>query len=126
MKVAILGTVGLHRQLAPFDDPEWEIWVCSPGNAYGAVPRATKWFELHGIEDLKGRENAEWNGRYFQWLREQTFPIYMQEPNNEVPSANVFPLKKLLEEFQDLGRIAFTSSISMMAAFAITLMSAGD
>lgn len=126
MKVAILGTVALHRQLAPFDDPEWEIWVCSPGNAHGTVPRVTKWFELHGIEDLKGAENAAWNARYFDWLKQQTFPIIMQEPNDLVPGASVFPLKKLLAEFGDLGRIAFTSSISLMTAYAITQMTAGD
>lgn len=121
MKVAILGTVGSHRHLAPFDDPEWDIWVCSPGNAYGAVKRATKWFELHGIEDLRGVENAAWCGQYFGWLKSQTFPVYMQEPNDLLPGAATFPIKSLLDRFGDFGRIAFTSSISMMIAYAIQL-----
>src|SRR5258708_6099966 len=105
--------------LAPFEDKEWEIWVCSPGNRGGSIPRVTKWFELHGIVDLKGTENAAWNNDYFTWLKSQTFPVYMQEPNDLVPQATVFPHRALLAEFGKKGRLAFTSSIAWMIAYAI-------
>ncbi len=125
MKVAILGTVSLHRHLAPFNDADWEIWCCSPGNhGNGAdgkplIPRVTNWFELHGTVDMLAPEVANWTGPYFKWLREQSFPVWMQEPNEAVPNCKVFPIKALLREFGDLGRIAFTSSPSMMLAKAI-------
>lgn len=118
MKVAIIGTALLSRLLAPFNEPEWEIWGCSPGNR-GALPRVTKWFELHGVADIKGQENTPWRDEYFTWLRAQTFPVYMQEPNDLLPQAMVFPRKALLDKFGRLGRIAFTSSISWMIAFAV-------
>src|SRR5215467_5742575 len=34
-KVAIIGTAPSSRMLAPFNDPTWDIWVCSPGNMPG-------------------------------------------------------------------------------------------
>ncbi len=124
-KVAILGTVSLHRHLAPFEDADWDIWCCSPGNHGNGIdgkpliPRVTSWFELHGTVDMMAPEVAIWTGPYFKWLREQSFEVWMQEPNEGVPNCKVFPIKALLREFGDLGRIAFTSSISMMIAFAI-------
>ncbi len=119
MKVAILGTVPAHKLLAPFDDPEWNIWICSAANRAGAVPTPagrTTWFELHGIDDLKGAENKTWAPEYFAWLRAQSFPVYMQEPNDLVPQSVVFPRNILIEKF---GRLPFTSSVAWMIAFAI-------
>jgi hypothetical protein len=117
MKCAILGTAPYHKNLAPFDDPEWEIWVCSPGNRR-AFTRVTRWFELHGVDDCKGPENNDWNQDYFGWLNTQPFPVYMQEPNDLVPNCRVFPLRSWLHEFGVLGRIAATSSISLMIGLA--------
>lgn len=119
MRVAILGTVPASKHLAPFTDNEWEIWVCSPGNRGGCIPRVSKWFELHGVVDLKGAENTSWNTEYFAWLRSQTFPVYMQEPNDLVPQAITFPLKAWLAEFGRMGRIGATSSIAFMIGFAV-------
>lgn len=119
MKVAILGTVPASKHLAPFSDPSWEIWVCSPGNRGKVFPRVTKWFELHGVVDLKGVENAAWNDEYFAWLRDQPFPVFMQEPNDLVPQSIPFPIKPWLAEFGKKGRAAATSSISLMIGFAI-------
>src|SRR5215467_9147402 len=34
-KVAIIGMAPSSRMLAPFNDPTWDIWVCSPGNMPG-------------------------------------------------------------------------------------------
>lgn len=119
MKVAIVGTAGDSRMLAPFQDNEWEIWPCSPGNAYGAMPRVTRWFELHGVVDCKGPENADWNKQYFDWLNAQTFPVYMQEPNDLVTNCRIFPRMAWLREFGHRGRYAATSSIALMIGFAI-------
>src|SRR3990167_6788901 len=31
-KIAVIGTAPSSRMLAPFNDPSWKIWSCSPGN----------------------------------------------------------------------------------------------
>lgn len=118
MKIAIIGTAPYHKLLAPFDDETWEIWPCSAGNAR-QIKRVTRWFELHGIDDVKGPENNDWNKVYFEWLNTQSFPVYMQEPNDLVPQAKVFPLKAWLREFGNLGRMAASSSIALMVGYAI-------
>lgn len=117
-KIAILGTAPNSRMFAPFDDNEWEIWVCSPGNRR-TFSRVTRWYELHGIVDMKGPENADWNKDYFDWLNTQSFPVYMQEPNDLCPQARVFPMRAWLKHFGRFGRINATSSISWMIGHAI-------
>lgn len=122
MKVALLGTAPGSRAVAPFDDQEWEIWACSQGNQ-GQLPRVTKWFELHSLSALTGVEIKQWSLPYLGWLRSQEFPVYMQEKNDLVPQAIVFPFKKMLELY---GRVWFTSTVAWMAAYAIQQMRAGD
>lgn len=125
MKVAIIGTVPLSKRVAPFGDPAWDIWVCSPGNSQGSVPpRTTAWFELHAIVDMIGLENASWCPQYFAWLRAQTFPVWMQERNEHVPLARVFPRNALVERWGESKTRTnwFTSSIAWMMAFAIHQM----
>src|SRR5713226_4715918 len=46
LKIAMIGTAPSSRMLAPFNDPSWKIWACSPGNM-NALPRVDTWFELH-------------------------------------------------------------------------------
>ena len=124
LKVAIVGTVPTSRNLAPYADPEWEIWTCSAGNSQAqALPRVTKWFEIHSIVDMTGEENRAWSLPFYEWLKQQEFPVYMQEKNDYVPNATVFPYKRMIEMF---GRAWFTSSVAWMLAFAISQMSEGD
>src|SRR5262245_29911805 len=76
LKIAIVGTAPSSRGLAPFNDPSWQIWVCSPGNM-NAVPRVDAWFEIHS--NLLWPECRSYGEPYVNWLRQQTFPIYMQD-----------------------------------------------
>jgi hypothetical protein len=112
LKVAVVGTAPSSRMLAPYHDPEWEIWVCSPGNQ-NATPRVTRWFEIHA--NMLWPENQHYGAPYLEWLSKQTFPIYMQS-KEWVPAANVFPKEDLVREF---GRGFFTSSFAWMMAMAI-------
>ena len=49
-KIALVGSAPSSIRLAPINDPDWQIWGCSPG-AYGVVgPRADVWFEMHRWE----------------------------------------------------------------------------
>jgi hypothetical protein len=114
-KVVILGTAPLSKDKAPFDDPSYEIWVCSGGNM-GSAKRVTHWFELHALVELNAPENQGWCVPYMEWLRKQPFPVWMLEPNDLVPQHLIFPARELLAEF---GREWFTSSIAWMIAFAV-------
>jgi hypothetical protein len=131
MKVCLVGTAPGSRLIAPYKDESYEIWACSAGNSQSqALPRVTKWFELHALCDMMAAENVGWCAPYFGWLRAQTFPVYMQERNDYVPGAIVFPYKGLIEEFgpNPKKHLAnwFTSTVAWMMAFAIVQMREGD
>lgn len=112
LKVALIGTAPSSRMMAPFADPTWQIWACSPGNM-GVLPRVDVWFEVHG--NLMWPENKHYGEPYTNWLRQQKFPIYMQ--NQElVPNATPLPKKELVKEF---GPYFFTSSFAWMMALAM-------
>lgn len=116
LKVAIIGTAPSSRMLAPFHDPSWTIWACSPGNM-GILPRVDAWFEIHS--DLHYPENQHYGTPYLQFLRAAEFPVYAQEfyiKNGQLPKAIPYPKDKAVDEF---GPYFFTSSFTWMIAKAI-------
>lgn len=112
LKVALIGTAPSSRMLAPFADPSWKIWACSPGNM-NVLPRVDVWFEIHG--NLLWPEHKSYGEPYIEWLKKQSFPIYMQD-NSLVPNATPFPKEELVKEF---GKDFFTSSFAWMMAKAM-------
>lgn len=115
MKVALVGTCPSSRLLAPYSDSSWEIWACSPDNAFGRLPRVSAWFELHG--DLLWPESAEWGApQYLKWLNEQDFPIYAID-KQAIRAALPFPKDQLLAKF---GAFFFTSTFAWAFAYALT------
>lgn len=112
LKIALVGTAPSSRHLAPFNDPSWQIWACSPGNM-NAVPRADIWFELHS--NLLWPENQHYGAPYLEWLKQQKFKIYMQD-NGLVPNATPLPKDKLVARW---GKYFFTSTFAWMIAMAI-------
>lgn len=112
LKVALIGTAPSSRDLAPYDDPSWKIWACSPGNM-NVCKRIDCWFELHS--NLLWKENEHYGRPYLDWLQKQSFPVYMQD-QTQVPRAMSFPWYEMVETF---GRDFFTSSFSWMMALAI-------
>lgn len=112
LKVALIGTAPSSRMLAPFNDPSWEIWACSPGNQ-GQLPRVNVWFELHG--NLLWPENVAYGAPYIEWLKTLTIPVFMQD-NKLVPNATPFPMREMVDEF---GPDFFTSSFAWMMAYAM-------
>jgi len=111
LKIAILGTAPSSKMLAPYNDPTWQIWSCSPGNQ--DIPRWDVWFEIHS--NLLWPECASYGAPYVEWLKKQTKPIYMQD-NGLVPNATRLPIEDLVKDF---GRYFFTSSFTYMIAMAI-------
>ena len=119
LKVALIGTAPSSRMLAPFSDPTWQIWACSPGNQ-GQLPRVDVWFELHA--NLLWPENASYGAPYIEWLKSLKIPVYMQD-QRYVPNAVTYPKDEMLAIF---GRDFFTSSFAWMMALAISKMKEGD
>jgi len=113
LKVALVGTAPSSRTLAPFNDPTWQIWVCSPGNM-NMIPRYDAWFEIHS--NLLWPEYESYGKPYTEWLKTLKCPVYMQD-NSSVPNATPFPWQELTKEF---GEDFFTSSFAWMMAFAMT------
>jgi hypothetical protein len=112
LKIALVGTAPSSRMLAPFNDPTWKIWGCSPGNM-NVLPRYDAWFEIHS--NLLWPSNVSYGAPYIEWLKQQKVPVYMQNQAH-VPNATVFPWQEMTEEF---GNDFFTSSFAWMMAFAM-------
>ncbi len=108
-KIAVCGSAVSSAGLAPFDDPTWEIWACSPANK--GMPRVDVWFELHNPE-LKIREGlTEW----LNWLKQQPI-VYMQKAYPGYVGAREFPLAAVMEKW---GPFWWTSQLAYMLALAI-------
>lgn len=112
LKIALVGTAPSSRMLAPFNDPTWQIWGCSPGNM-NVLPRYDAWFEVHS--NLLWPAYESYGRPYIEWLKTLKCPVYMQN-NIDVPNATVFPWQDLTKEF---GEDFFTSSFAWMMAYAM-------
>lgn len=113
LKVAIIGTAPSSRHLAPFGDPTWTIWACSPGNM-NQIPRFDLWFEIHS--NLLWPEHESYGKPYIKWLQDGDFPVVMQD-NSLVTRASPYPILEMCERFGDDD---FSSSFSYMMALAIS------
>jgi hypothetical protein len=113
LKIALIGTAPSSRMMAPYTDPSWTIWACSPGNQ-NQLPKVDAWFEIHGT-NLLWPENKHYGEPYLKWLSEQKFPVYMQD-QTLVPNAIPLPKAELIKEF---GPYFFTSSFAWMMALAM-------
>lgn len=98
-------------RLAPFGDPTWQIWGCSPG-VYGVATRVDAWFELHRYEPGQPWFSPE----YCQWLSKRECPVFMAEPRPEIPRSEVLPVDALVAKY---GPYFFTSSLAWMFATAL-------
>lgn len=111
-KIALVGTCPSSRMLAPYDDPDWKIWTCSPDNV-GKLPRVDAWFEIHG--DLDWENPPKWEASYIPWLNEQDFTLYVQL-TKLFPKGVAYPKEDMVKEF---GPYWFTSTIAWQMALAI-------
>lgn len=108
-KVAIVGTAPSSRDLAPFKDPSWEIWVIK---LFNAVPRWDRWYEIHDYTAGKAR----WPKEYLSFLAtKHGKPVFTQGTVPEIPDSVPFPKDELLAKFPRY----FTNSISWMIAHAL-------
>ena len=115
-KVAIIGTAPSSRDLAPFQDPSWEIWSLSNRVVTDQLPRWDRHFELHPLAQFEREPEAR---PYVDWMHrlDGSKPIYLQSPDKhpEIKGAVAFPYDTLIEIH---GRY-FTSTIAWQIALAI-------
>ena len=89
-----------HRDLAPFDDEDVEIWALneSQSDRFDFVKRCTRHFQLHPFWNCMRPDNQN-DPHHPDWLRrEHPFPIYMQDTEGEykeIPSAKKYPLEEI-------------------------------
>lgn len=110
MKIAIVGGAPSSCGLAPYNDPSWIIYACSP-NSLSMVKRSDEWFEIHPWKPGE-RQSMD----FVMHLAMHKGPVWMIEPKPEVPTAVAYPKDAMVQKF---GKYFFTSSISWMAAKAI-------
>lgn len=126
-KIALLGSAPSSVQLAPFDDPTWSIWACSPG-ARPHARRVDAWFEIHLWEP-----HQPWFHRdYVDFMAALPCQVFMLEHVPAIPNSVPYPKDSVLGyvygEIKGADGIArparfnpndFGSSLSWMLALAI-------
>ena len=110
-KFAICGFAASSRNLAPFDDPDYEIWGLN--QLYRHIPRASRWFDIHANWREDNVEGTDHPG----YLAQMGIPIYMSEAQAEVPTSRSFPVDRAIERVA--GTDYFTSTVAFMVALAI-------
>lgn len=118
MKIALLGSAPSSLGLAPFSDPDFKIWACSPGT-YSQLPRCDEFFELHRWEPGeigKAATQKPWfSPEYVMWMAQQK-RVWMHQPVPEIPNSVAIPVEEITKRY---GTFFFTSSIAFMIAGAI-------
>lgn len=123
-KVAIVGFASESMGDAPFDDPDYEIWILNMLHAH--VPRWDRLWELHDRATLE-QETAELkrDTDHLGVLKaERHRPIYMVETHADIPMARRQPVE-ILKAFlgarcEKLARTPYyTSTFAFMIATAV-------
>ena len=130
--VAIIGMAKRHRHLAPWDNPDIEIWALNesynaaewfPGDEESRLPRWDRWYQIHQRWDFT-RPNNMSDPNHFEWLKKaKGFPIYMQEVYDDIPESTPFPIDDILamvkaSHGQNPAKY-LTSTMALMIAHAI-------
>jgi len=109
-KVAIMGFATSSRDLAPFDDPEYEIWTLN--QLYRHVPRSTRHFDIHCNWEEGNVDGTDHRG----WIRDSPVPVYMMKTHDEFPNAVRYPIERVIK---DSGIDNFTSTIAFEVGLAM-------
>lgn len=124
MKIALVGSAPSSASAAPYGNPEWRIYGCSPG-LYGVASRVDEWFELHLYEP-----GAPWfSPEYCQWLAnlpKRGVKLWTGRPDPDGPSempppiegAEVLPYRAMTAKY-DPQRWFCSSSLFWMMCRAM-------
>jgi len=120
IKIALIGSAPASIGQAPYSDPSWQIWGCSPG-AYGVVPkgRSNIWWEMHRYEPGQTWFSPE----YCAFLRDHP-KVIVGKVRSEIPNGIELDWAEMIRRYSDLF---FTSSLAWMLAHAIdVIIAAGN
>lgn len=110
MKVAIVGGAPTSDYLAPFDDPEWQIWVLGNQMDRHLNRKVDRIFEVH--DNL-----SEHDPNYPQWLVDLNIPLTVSDKFPvEADHVEVYPKQAAIKI---MGDGYFSSSPAYMMAYAI-------
>lgn len=120
-KLAIVGTHTRTRELAPWDDPDYEIWVFNEAPQADWCRRWDACFQLHRPEAYTSPNNHV-RADHWTWLQEPHGKrIYMQAPDERVPDCVVYPLEDVLASVPGAHLRWFRSSMAFALALALQL-----
>lgn len=121
--VALVGMSKLSRHLAPWDDPNVEIWCLNrswrdPSEEAPFVQRWDRWFEIHSLATILKEDPDNTKTRHVDWLKRDhgDRPIYMAEQFPWFPNARRYPIESMIARYGNY----FTSTMAYMFALAIT------
>lgn len=99
-RIAILGTVNSTRRLAPFDNPDFEIF-CTGGDTAKTTPRFTRWYEVHDPAVLLNEDlnPALWIGQHLSFLKKQGDKVFVRVESEQLPDATLFPYREIVGTF---------------------------
>lgn len=114
LKICLMGSAPSSVALAPFDDPTWRIWTCSPA-ARPFAKRVDAWFEIHRWEPHQSWFSPD----YVSFMANLPVPVYMLEPVQAIPGSVAYPKEEVMRYFGPEAIFFYTSSLSWMFALAI-------
>lgn len=108
-KLAIVGYATSTRDLAPFDDPEYEI--VGLNQLYRFIPRADFWADLHINWDEENVEGTDHEG----WIRDCGIPVLMTQRHANLPTSVRYPIEAII----GVGTDYITSTVALLIAWGI-------
>jgi len=113
-KIALVGTAD-SGELAPIDDPSWEIW--GVGGRREWMTRATRWYEVHRLAGNSETWVETWRKQALSFNGE--VDVYMHYPESGFGRVLAYPVDHIMQRF---GTHFLTSSFAWMMAHAIDEM----
>lgn len=102
-KCAIVGFCESSRGMAPYNNPEFEVWGLNRG--YLFMPTADRWFDLHGLSIISSQQRRP--GQHVEWLKAFPGPVYVHERFEALgPNQVEYPLAPIAA---DLGTLVWRS-----------------
>lgn len=111
LKVAVVGLSQSTHDLAPWGDPDWEIWGLPWDEGYWL--RMDRLFEMHDMRLLDSAHSMRKEG---YWNRLNECPVlYVQERDERLPNATIYPF----DDVAETTGYYWNSSIAYAMALAI-------
>lgn len=108
-KLAIVGFASSTRDLAPYDDPAWD--VIGLNALFRFIPRADLWADIHENWAEDNPEGVDYEG----WMRGCGVPVLMNRARPQLPTSVTLPIDRMI----DIGADYFTSTVAMLIAWGV-------